>query len=106
MFESLFGAEMPLAIRFFLAFLIVLGLIGATAWAVRRFGSGRGHLDRVAGEPAQIGFGHLAAPRVVPANEEHQRLKQRRSIPRLPVRASRKTPSRRRRRFRCSLRTA
>jgi flagellar protein FliO/FliZ len=41
MFESLFGAEMPLAIRFFLAFLIVLGLIGGTAWAVRRFGSGR-----------------------------------------------------------------
>ncbi len=41
MFESLFGAEMPLAIRFFLAFLIVLGLIGATAWPVRRFGSGR-----------------------------------------------------------------
>jgi len=41
MFESLFGAEMPLAIRFFLAFLVVLGLIGVTAWAVRRFGSGR-----------------------------------------------------------------
>ncbi len=41
MFESLFGADMPLAVRFFLAFLIVLGLIGATAWAVRRFGSGR-----------------------------------------------------------------
>ena len=41
MFESLFGAEMPLAVRFFLAFLIVLGLIGATAWAVRRFGAGR-----------------------------------------------------------------
>jgi flagellar protein FliO/FliZ len=39
MFE-LFGAEMPLAVRFFLAFLVVLGLIGATAWAVRRFGSG------------------------------------------------------------------
>ena len=38
---DLFGAEMPLAVRFFLAFLIVLGLIGATAWAVRRFGSGR-----------------------------------------------------------------
>jgi hypothetical protein len=32
---------MPLAVRFFLAFLIVLGLIGATAWAVRRFGNGR-----------------------------------------------------------------
>ena len=41
MFETLFGAEMPLAVRFFLAFLIVLGLIGAAAWAVRRFGSGR-----------------------------------------------------------------
>jgi hypothetical protein len=41
MFESMFGAEMPLAVRFFLAFLIVLALIGATAWAVRRFGSGR-----------------------------------------------------------------
>jgi hypothetical protein len=39
--ESLFGAEMPLAVRFFLAFLIVLGLIGAIAWALRRFGSGR-----------------------------------------------------------------
>ena len=32
MFEALFGAEMPLAIRFFIAFLISLGLIGATAW--------------------------------------------------------------------------
>ncbi|MGA7788101.1 MAG: flagellar biosynthesis protein FliO, partial [Xanthobacteraceae bacterium] len=32
---------MPLAVRFFLAFLIVLGLIGVTAWAVRRFGAGR-----------------------------------------------------------------
>jgi flagellar protein FliO/FliZ len=41
MFESLFGAEMPLAIRFFLAFLIVLGLIVLTAWVVRRFGTGR-----------------------------------------------------------------
>lgn len=41
MFETLFGAEMPLAVRFFLAFLIVLGLIGAAAWMVRRFGSGR-----------------------------------------------------------------
>jgi len=41
MFETLFGAEMPLAARFLLAFLIVLGLIGATAWAVRRFGAGR-----------------------------------------------------------------
>jgi flagellar biogenesis protein FliO len=39
--ETLFGSEMPLAVRFFLAFLIVLGLIGVTAWAVRRFGGGR-----------------------------------------------------------------
>jgi len=39
--ETLFGAEMPLAVRFLLAFLIVLGLIGTAAWAVRRFGSGR-----------------------------------------------------------------
>ena len=38
---DLFGAEMPLAVRFFLAFLIVLGLIGAAAWAVRQFGSTR-----------------------------------------------------------------
>ena len=38
---DLFGAEMPLAVRFFLAFLVVLGLIGAAAWAVRRFGSTR-----------------------------------------------------------------
>ena len=38
---DLFGAEMPLAVRFFLAFLIVLGLIGAAAWAVRQFGSAR-----------------------------------------------------------------
>src|SRR3984885_929321 len=41
MFDTLFGADMPLAVRFFLAFLIVLGLIGVTAWAVRRFGAGR-----------------------------------------------------------------
>ena len=41
MFESLFGAEMPLPVRFFIAFLIVLGLIGVTAWTVRRFGGER-----------------------------------------------------------------
>jgi len=38
---DVFGTEMPLAVRFFLAFLIVLGLIGVAAWAVRRFGSAR-----------------------------------------------------------------
>jgi flagellar protein FliO/FliZ len=37
---ALFGG-MPFPVQFFLAFVIVLGLIGATAWAVRRFGTGR-----------------------------------------------------------------
>src|SRR5579862_8326106 len=37
---SFFGG-MPFPVQFFLAFVIVLGLIGATAWAVRRFGGGR-----------------------------------------------------------------
>jgi flagellar protein FliO/FliZ len=41
MLESLFGAEMPLAVRFFVIFLVVLGVIGAIIWAIRRFGSGR-----------------------------------------------------------------
>jgi flagellar protein FliO/FliZ len=41
MFESLFGAEMPLAVRFFVIFLVVLGVIGAIIWAIRRFGGGR-----------------------------------------------------------------
>src|SRR6204780_4331831 len=41
MFETLFGSELPLPVRFFLAFLIVLGLSGSPAWAVRRFGTGR-----------------------------------------------------------------
>ena len=41
MFESLFGSEMPLAARFFIAFLVVLALIGVTAWLVRRFGATR-----------------------------------------------------------------
>lgn len=41
MFESLFGAGTPLAVRFFIAFLVVFVLIGVTAWLVRRFGTGR-----------------------------------------------------------------
>jgi len=41
MFESMFGSELPLAARFFIAFLVVLGLIGVTAWLVRRFGANR-----------------------------------------------------------------
>lgn len=38
---DLFGSEIPLAARFFIAFLVVLALIGITAWLVRRFGSSR-----------------------------------------------------------------
>jgi flagellar protein FliO/FliZ len=34
-------SSMPFPIQFFVAFLVVLGLIAVTAWAVRRFGSGR-----------------------------------------------------------------
>src|SRR3569833_1270967 len=39
MFESLFG--LPLAARFFIDYLVVLALIGVTAWVVRRFGASR-----------------------------------------------------------------
>jgi hypothetical protein len=41
MFETLFGSEMPMAARFFIAFMVVLALIGLTAWLVRRFGANR-----------------------------------------------------------------
>src|SRR5580704_5235928 len=34
-------SSMPFPIQFFVAFLVVLGLIAGTAWVVRRFGSGR-----------------------------------------------------------------
>ncbi len=40
MFE-LFGPDMPLAAKFFIAFAVVLALIGLTAWLVRRFGTNR-----------------------------------------------------------------
>ncbi len=39
--DALFGSAMPLAVRFFIAFLVVLALIGLTAWLVRRFGANR-----------------------------------------------------------------
>lgn len=39
--DFLFGTDMPLALRFFFAFIIVLGLIGGTAFLVRRFGGER-----------------------------------------------------------------
>jgi hypothetical protein len=38
---DLFGAETPLAVRFFIAFIVVFVLIGAVAWLVRRFGANR-----------------------------------------------------------------
>ncbi|HTQ33256.1 MAG TPA: flagellar biosynthetic protein FliO [Stellaceae bacterium] len=38
---DLFGPEIPLAAKFFIAFAVVLALIGLTAWLVRRFGSSR-----------------------------------------------------------------
>src|SRR5215472_8682454 len=40
MFESLFG-EMPLPVRFFIAFAFVLGLMGVLFWALKRYGSER-----------------------------------------------------------------
>ena len=39
--DFLFGADMPLAVRFVFAFVIVLALIGGTAFLVRRFGGER-----------------------------------------------------------------
>jgi flagellar biogenesis protein FliO len=39
--DFLFGSSFPLAARFFIAFLVVLALIGLTAWLVRRFGANR-----------------------------------------------------------------
>src|ERR1041385_7380057 len=39
--DFLFGTSLPLAARFFIAFLVVLALIGLTAWLVRRFGANR-----------------------------------------------------------------
>src|SRR5476649_482836 len=38
---DLFVTEMPLAWKFFIAFAVVLALIGLTAWLVRRFGANR-----------------------------------------------------------------
>jgi flagellar protein FliO/FliZ len=55
MFEALFGVELPLPVRFFIAFVIVLGLISVAAWVFRRLGAKRrvataahGHQPRLA----------------------------------------------------------
>src|SRR5438045_8416118 len=39
--DSLFGAEGSLIVRFVVAFVIVLALIGLTFWLIRRFGTAR-----------------------------------------------------------------
>jgi len=41
MFDTLFGGEMPLLVKFVLAFVVVLALIVAVTWLVRRFGAAR-----------------------------------------------------------------
>ena len=37
--SSLFGVELPTPVNFIIAFVVVLLLIGAAAWLVRRFGA-------------------------------------------------------------------
>jgi hypothetical protein len=51
--NSLLGVELPTSVTFIIAFVIVLALIGAAAWLVRRFGAarlaaGRGRQPRLA----------------------------------------------------------
>jgi hypothetical protein len=55
MLNGLFGADTPLAVKFVLAFLIVLGLIFAAFWAVRRFGAGRLGGDTMRGRQPRLG---------------------------------------------------
>src|SRR5450759_4034559 len=70
MFETLFGSEMPLAARFFVAFLVVLALSGLTAWLVRRFGANRlGSGAR--GRQPRLASARTAAP-AVGAETAHQ----------------------------------
>jgi flagellar protein FliO/FliZ len=79
MFETLFGAEMPLPVRFFIAFLIVLGLIGVTWWIARRFGAerlaggtGRGRQPRLAViDAAAVGDGRRRLILIRRDNVEH-----------------------------------
>jgi flagellar protein FliO/FliZ len=58
--DQLFGSELPLAVRFLLAFAVVLGLIGLTAWGIRRF-SGRRLIDTATGRARQPRLGVLDA---------------------------------------------
>src|SRR6185312_2663446 len=40
MYNALFGTEMPLAVRFVIAFVVVIALIAGLYYVVRRFGAG------------------------------------------------------------------
>src|SRR6185503_11656483 len=50
--NSLFGMELPTAVNFVIAFVVVLLLIGVAAWLVRRFGSTR--LDAARGRQPRL----------------------------------------------------
>ena len=50
MFDTVFGTELPLPVKFILAFAVVLVLIVAATWLVRRFGG-----TRMGGQPRRAG---------------------------------------------------
>ena len=54
--DGVFGTEMPFVVKFFLAFLLVLGLIGVGAWGLRRFTAGRFGGDRSRGRQPRLGL--------------------------------------------------
>src|SRR5580698_1666800 len=54
--DGVFGTEMPFVVKFFLAFLLVLGLIGVGAWGLRRFTAGRFGGDRSRGRQPRLGY--------------------------------------------------
>src|SRR3954468_16197563 len=69
MFETLFGAEISPALKFFLAFVIVLALIGVTAWVVRRFGA-----ERFGGSAARGRQPRLAVVDAAPVGDGRRKL--------------------------------
>src|SRR5580698_8173736 len=56
MLDSVFGTEMPLAVKFLVAFPVVLGLIGLVLWLVHRFGTGRLGGASTRGRQPRLGF--------------------------------------------------